>query len=686
MQDWMRKHRRLIMFFILVFICFPFVFMWGNPGRRRRDTHQSSEEVVVAQVGSVPIKESEFRRSLESAVASRRGQNGESPTYQELDADGTVQRIIENLVDAALIKIEEQQRNLSVDESLLVKLMQKWDMFKDEKGQFNYKAWNEWVGSVTRWDEIYDEMRGSVARQVFLATVTAPAGRVLEKDIQEELKANHTKIRVKYTKIEPEVNPTEEEIQEQYQANIETYRKPEQNQAMFLAIPLIPEVPPLAYDIIEKARQGEDFAELANTHSALSVPEGGEMGWRAEEEYIPPHLKPLFDLMVGEVSEPIWGPTGYFIYKNEQERTNQETGKREIFARQIMLNATIDESEKVARESKAEEAAVRLQAGEDPQLVAQDVGAVFGTTGFFDRTSEVIENISPTDVFQFRAQAISQKDTPWKPIKTRDHIFLTKIIETKPGEIPPLEEVYERVKSDVISARKRTEEYKNRVKEYAEKIKGSVTSLDQINTLFPELNVTVGETTDPFTAKDTLFQYQVYVQAQQIVEAFKGKSVGEIAGPLSGFFGDAWFFELLERTEPTEEELAGMAEEKKQIRDQKKQMAQYELLADYTKDLRERMLASVPFKQNNEVLDKILGRNQNVNQEVSASEEGESSGTSTTANEGDKEESEDTSTSGEAEQSTAVSDITGESSPMENSQEESSEGEANPSTNEQSEN
>lgn len=621
MQDWMRKHRRLIMFFILVFIGIPFVFMFGMPmGSPNR---QGPEDSIVATVGGVPITESEFRRQLDAAIGARRGQEEEPPTYRDLDKDGTVQRVIENLVDSALIKLQEQQRGFVVDESLLSSQMQQWEMFQDEEGNFNRAAWNEWVASVTTWDEIYADVGESLARQMYLNTVMAPGNRVTASKINEELKGSHTKLRVKFAKIEPPLDPSEEELKAHYDANPEAYRLPEQVRAEFMTISLAPPMPEIAKELVERARQGEDFVELAKAHSSLSVPEGGEMGWRAEEEFMAPHLKPLFDLNPGEISDPVVGPTGYFIYKNEEERINEETDVREVFGRQIVLNVQLDATERTAREAKADEIAARLQGGEEPQSVAESEGLEIKQTNFFDRTSEEIDAVDYSDLYQFRSQVVEQKDTPWKPIKARNSIILAHVVETRQGDVPPFEEVQEDAREKVIAEKKKTEEYKARLAEYSEKLKSDLTALEDIKTVFPELDVEIQETEEAFTPKDSLFQYQLYVQASEIHKALTDAEPGDIAGPLSGFFGEAWFFELVERIEPTEEVLADLEGEREEIENRLKQTRKYELLADYTKDLRERMLASVTYQQNTAVLDRILGRD--IPEETDMSGEGESS-------------------------------------------------------------
>ena len=606
MQEWMRKHRRLIMFFILVFIGFPFVFMFGVP--TNYSSRPTAQDNVVAQVGDVPILESEFRRSLDSAVSMRRGQGGDTPTYQQLDEDGTVQRVLENMVDASLIRLQEEKRGFEVDRTLLSTQMQQWDMFKDDEGNFNREAWNEWVGSVERWDEIYDDVSTSIGRQIFLSTVTAPAGRALEKEVEQELKADRIKLRVKHAKIEPTITPTEEEIKAHFDANPEMYRNPEKVNADVLALSLAPPMPEIAPQIVERARKGEDFAELAKQYSNLSEPVGGEMGWRTEEEFMADHLKPLFALHAGEISDPVAGPPGYFIYKNEEERANPDTGAREVLGRQIVLNAELSAAEISERENTANKIAERLEKGEDVQAIASEFGLELKNTGLFDKTSPAIPNIPDSDLFTFRSQATAQKDTPWKPIKCRNNIYLTRVTETQPGEIPAFEEVHDKARDNVIAERKRTDEYKAEVSRYADRIKAEAKKLEDVKAIFPELNVTIGETQEPFTRKDSLFQYQIYVQATEIHEAFKDSQPGDLAGPLGGFFGEAWFFELVERTDPSEEELAGLEGERETVKERLKQTAQYELMMDYTKDLRERMLANVSYQQNAEVMDRILGR------------------------------------------------------------------------------
>lgn len=614
MQDWMRKHRRFIMFFVLIFIGVPFVFMFGSPsgcGRRQQaGGHQNIEARSVAQVGGVPILESEYRRALDRALAPRRQQGGESVSYRDLDQDGTAQLVMDGLIDQALLRLVEGQRRFKVDRELMIAEMQKWDMFQTEDGEFNHEAWNEWVGSVARWNEIFDSVGAAMTQQVYLNTVAAPARRILSSEVNDELKADHVKMRVKYMKLEPAVHPTEEALRSHYDENPDAYRLPEKVKLEMMLVSLSPTMPELAPELVERARNNEDFAQLATEYSSLAEPVGGELGWRTLGDFTDEHLKPLFALNPGEVSDPILGPAAYFIYKNEEERVNEETGEREVFGRQIVLNATLTAEERMEREARADALLDRLQGGEDAAAIAEEEGLTLEQTNFFDRTTEQIDYVDDSDVPGFRAQGVTATDDEWKQIRTRTILYLVHAVDREEGALPPFEEVRDDAVDKVIAAEKVTEEYREQVRVLADQIKEQAGSLEEAKTKFPELDAPILEIDEGFTRKDSLFQHQIYVQASQVYESLKDVAPGTLVGPVTGMLQDTWFFELIDRVEPSEEELAALGEEREDIEKRIKQMSELELFADFTKDMRERMLAKVVYTQDTELLDAILGRNE----------------------------------------------------------------------------
>lgn len=604
MQDFMRKHRKLILVLILIFIGIPFVFFFGMPKA------QKSAEAVdkpVMQVAGVPITESQFRRALDATAQQMARRGGQRPTYEELDAAGQVKAVVEQLLDSTLVTVEDQKRGFTVGRDFLEKQLRDLPMFKDEQGRFNAEAYNEWVSMPQDWDAIYDQMREGLSRQAYLSVMLAPARRVLDAQIEEELAADHTKLTIKYAKIEMPVTPAEEEIQKQFDENQEKYRKPADNRADYVAVSLAPPVPERAVEAVNRARAGEDFAALFAEYSTLTVPEGGDAGWRKVEENPTEHMAPLYALPVGGVSDPVFGPTGYFIYKVEEERT-AEDGAREIHFRQIVMETKLSDGEMQQRKDLAAAVAARAKES-DLATAAAENGLTVAQTGVFTTASNEIAGIPRFDVPVFRSQVPAQKDdTLYAPVQGRSYLYVAKVTETVEGVVPPLDEIRERVTNDTITALREREDYQAKLEELCKRIAAEVPALDQLAAKFPELNAQVKTTDKPFTRKDMLFQYQLYLSAAEIYEKLGKAEPGTVAGPLKGMLNDTWFIELVEKTPPTEEDKAAWPEERKQKKEQQIRALEAEYAADFTKDLRERMLAQVTFTQDQDAMDRILGR------------------------------------------------------------------------------
>ncbi len=612
MQDLMRKHRKAILFFILLFIAVPFVFVFGMPSwtGSKKDRMQPN---TIAVIGGVPISEADFRKNLDAAASMQARGKDTRPTYKELDESGVAQRVLEQMRDSALIALQEQARGFDVDQSLLEELMKKDPNFQDEEGNFDPKSWNAWVAGMNKqkqnWNDVYNDLRPRITRQVYLQSVLSASNRVLDKDIEAELLENHTKLQVKYVQVTPPVTPTEEDIQKQYDENKDKYKNPDEKVAEFVAVSLRADVPQLALELVKQAREGADFAALADEHSTLKTKNGGEMpGWQKPRENEVDYRKPLFTLAVGEVSEPIaTGPESFAIYKVEEERTNEETGVREVRARQILLKAALSEEERAERQALAEKVSTKAK-DSDLESAASEAGLEVQRTGAFTVKSSSIENIPNMDMFAFRKAVDAQtEDTLYDVIEARNNLYVAKVVQVNVGTVPPLAEVREAVEKDAIAALKQKDEYKEEVSKYCDKIKAEATSLAQAVERFPELEMKVKETKE-FTRKDYLWQEGIYLQPAQIFGMLGDKEAGAMDGPLRDFRGDSFFVELVKKTPPTEEEKKDWDEERKQLRENALRMTQSDLLEDYRQYLRETVLPTVDSRVDQQTINKILGR------------------------------------------------------------------------------
>jgi parvulin-like peptidyl-prolyl isomerase len=107
-------------------------------------------------------------------------------------------------------------------------------------------------------------------------------------------------------------NNTEERQKKYYEKNKDKYTSPEMVRISLIKV----ETEDQAKDIVKKARAGEDFAELARTYSKDgSARVGGDFDFRARRGLRKEFGDAAFSMKVGEISDPIKLPDGYYIIK-----------------------------------------------------------------------------------------------------------------------------------------------------------------------------------------------------------------------------------------------------------------------------------------------------------------------------------------------------------------------------------
>jgi peptidyl-prolyl cis-trans isomerase SurA len=136
-----------------------------------------------------------------------------------------------------------------------------------------------------------------------------------------------------------------------------------------------------AQDIYEKARDGADFAQLAVTYSDSSTNiEGGSLGWRRGAQLPSIVSEQVAKMKPGDVSQPIRTPSGFHIFKlNEQRGGLQQSVQAQVHARHILLRTNELEDDQTVRQRLAEIRERILNGGEDFAAIAavtsQDPGS-----------------------------------------------------------------------------------------------------------------------------------------------------------------------------------------------------------------------------------------------------------------------------------------------------------------------
>jgi parvulin-like peptidyl-prolyl isomerase len=99
-----------------------------------------------------------------------------------------------------------------------------------------------------------------------------------------------------------------------------------------------------AQSVLDRIKNGEDFAELAKEFGSDGTKEvGGDLGWFGKGAMVPPFEEAVFALKAGELGqELVESQFGYHIVKVDDRRTtkNEETGEEveEVKARHILFS------------------------------------------------------------------------------------------------------------------------------------------------------------------------------------------------------------------------------------------------------------------------------------------------------------------------------------------------------------
>ncbi len=549
----MHKHRRLIMGFIFVFIGVPLALMIPGGGGGGSGPAQFDASFPVAKVASTPITAQVFLTRY-NQVVQQRSQGGLPSSAADLVNDGTIEGILDGLIQEAIVGNAMAAEPVYPEHEYLTSRLQEDPFFLNADGVFDKGFYNQWVqGNIDRginWDSIYDGMADSVSREVYLTLLGASA-RVLESELREEFESSRIRLRIKAAAIEPKVEHSEEELQKQYDDNLTVYMTPEERRADFVAVSMTPPRPDIVDELIERARSGEDFAELAREYSqSFDKEDGGDLGWFGEADTLPEHQAVIKDLAPGEISDAVESPGGIHIYAVVEERTNDE-GARELHARQITIRPELTDEDREARTQRAQDLRAKaLEEDGDMEAVGLIEDIEVQATGLFSTASPVIENVSNTDAFPFsQAMASLGVGQVSEVIEGRDSLYVGVVTEIVAPTQKTFEEAREQVETDATNLYKNGPEYLGQVTEYAAKILEEAENLESIQELIPELEVEIKET-EEFKLTDYLFPYGLLIDTRQVFQLLLDKEPGDIAGPIRDFTRVTYLVELVERVPP----------------------------------------------------------------------------------------------------------------------------------------
>jgi len=499
----------LLIKIVLVLIAVVFTF-WGVGSFR----DQGAKPVAV--VNGTPIAYEAYAQVYDNLIENYRRSFGDSLNDDMLKMLNVRRQAMDRVVEQQLLLAEARRLDLRVTNEELTVAIQSMPVFQVD-GRFNPDRYRRVLGAnrlspegfeyLQREGLLISKLQGMLSSGVKVSDIEArewydwqeaavsidyvrfdPESYTEIKPSDEELatyydenKGNYRtepKRKVQYMKFaavdfENQITIDDEAVQDHYEANPEEFVTEATVEARHILIKVDQDADEAAVEaarlklveVWEKAKAGEDFAELAKTHSeGPSKDQGGFLGAFGRGQMVKPFEDRAFSLAAGEIGEPVRTRFGWHLIK--VEKSNPES-------RKSLEEATEGIRAKLRNEQAASQAydladKIYEEAFEDDNLtaIAEARNLTVNTTDFFTRQGPVPGvadgNRFATTAFDLPLNIIGEV------VELSDGYYLLQVMEEQPAADQPLEDV-----RDEVTAALTAEQQKKQAAQDAEKFLAS---------------------------------------------------------------------------------------------------------------------------------------------------------------------------------------------------------------------
>lgn len=476
---------------ILALIVVVFMF-WGVGSFRER------QATVVASVDGMPITYDEYNRAYNDLIEQLNRQFGNNLNDEAIKMLQVKKQALDRVINRRLMLAEADRLGFRMSDQELVDMIQSIPAFQRD-GKFDNNLYQGILSNLRMTPEgfeqdqrdtiLIEKLRGFVAGNVKVLDAEArqkyawqDATVAIEyllveprtyKDVKPspaELEAYYNENKENY-KTEPEikvryvrfmsqdymaqVDVSADEIRDYFENNAEDFKTPKTVEARHILIKVDSEADDATVEtarqnlleVLKKAREGDDFIELAKTHSeGPSKDQGGFLGAFKKEEMVAPFSDKAFSMADGEISDPVRTRFGWHLIK--VEKINPASS-------QTLAEATDPIKKQLSREKAralAYDAAEALYdtvfEGENIEKVASEQKLPVQITGFFGRQGPP-EIGAGRSQFATTAFALTEMDVS-EIIDAGDSYYLLQPIEKQPARVPPLADVKDKVSADWV--------------------------------------------------------------------------------------------------------------------------------------------------------------------------------------------------------------------------------------------
>ena len=263
-----------------------------------------------------------------------------------------------NLIQEVLVSGEIKRLGLeATDEEIIYHLRENPPPFLQSNptfqtdGKFDSQKYLSALASPQgdEWTPIENWMRTSYIPNLKLTQFLNENILVTEQDVKDDYIKKNVKytvdaIHVTYDKApKDKIEPSETELTDEYRVNLSDYEHEELRNVSYVFWKKSPSTQDsldngyLVSDIIERAKAGENFTDLANeyTQDPSGQEKGGDLGWFGRGQMVKPFEEAAFKASKGSIVGPIVSRFGSHIINVRDKRS--ENGEEQVLASHILL-------------------------------------------------------------------------------------------------------------------------------------------------------------------------------------------------------------------------------------------------------------------------------------------------------------------------------------------------------------
>lgn len=496
----MRRHRRWLYVFLWVVIA-AFIILYV-PAFRTAQSGSPAE--TVARVGDETITAGEFqrayleqRRRLEQVYQGRL----DAATLRSLRVE---ERVFEGLVAERLVELEAQRLGLQVGDADLRRAIETDPRFQRD-GRFVGGAELKQLLKLRGLEpaEFEAGLRRELLRRRLELVVTGGV-TVSEAEAEAEYRRRNEQVRLEYAQVEAAPLAAaaavgDEEVKARFEQQKERYRVPEKRVVSFVLVDpealrakvtvtdaeiegyyrehqdefkegeqvcashvLVKvkgnaeakeghapdEARRIATAVLEKARGGADFAELAKASSEDqgSASRGGDLGCFGRGRMVPEFENAAFSLDPGQISDLVQTSFGFHVIRVQSRREESVPALSAVKERirQLMVSQRVQSQ----GQEQVEAITAALAGGQALEKVAAERGLAVQKSPAFERGRAPAPISSP----QLAARAFELKpgETDREGAAVGRGYAFFALTEVQPSRLPELKEAQERVKADLV--------------------------------------------------------------------------------------------------------------------------------------------------------------------------------------------------------------------------------------------